>query len=263
MRARGSSLYVPGDSWLHRLDPLTKLGLALAAVALVFVLPAPPASLGLWLLLAAVLGSAGLLRALLPVLAGAGFLAVTFFVVQGLVYPGNLHPVLRAGPLVLYREGLLLGLLLALRLFDILTATALLVMATRPSDLVEALVRRGLSPRLGYVIVAVLQVIPAMVATASTILDAQRSRGMETEGSLAVRLRALLPLVTPLVTGSLLAAHERALALEVRGFSARGPRTFLREEAVGRGALLLRGLAALFLLLALLLRVAGGVGRWP
>ena len=45
----------------------------------------------------------------------------------------------------------------------------------------EDLERIGFSPKLGYVISSVFQIVPQMSGTMNTILDAQRSRGMETE----------------------------------------------------------------------------------
>lgn len=249
------SLYVPGDTWVHRLDPVTKLIMVVAAVALTFLLPGLLSQL---LILGAsllVLTGAGVLRRALPVFAGVAVIAVTFLLVQGLVYPGNLAPAVSLGPVTLYREGLLLGLRLALRLYNILAATLILVLVTSPSALVEALVRRGVSPRFGYVLISVLQIIPNMVASTQTIMDAQRSRGMETEGSLWVRLRAFIPLMGPFVTSSLIATEERALALEVRGFAGNRKPTFLNDEVIPPHAHVVRVLA----LLALLVGIGG---RW-
>ena len=55
----------------------------------------------------------------------------------------------------------------------------------------------------------------------NTITDAQRSRGLETEGSLLTRAKAFLPLISPVVMSSLINTRERAVALEVRGFAAK------------------------------------------
>jgi len=249
------SLYVPGDTWVHRLDPMTKLLMTVVGIGLTFLLPSLQGGTLLLVLLLAVLGSAGVLHRAAAVYVGVAIVAGTFLVVQGLVYPGNAVPALTLGPIVFYREGLLVGLRLALRLYNILSATLILVLVTHPSDLVEAVVRRGASPRLGYVIMAVLQVIPTMMATASTIMDAQRSRGLETEGSLWVRLKAFVPVMGPLVTGSLIATEERALALEVRGFSGEGRPTFLKEEVIPPYATAAR-------LVTVAALAAGIAGRW-
>ncbi|HEY8346030.1 MAG TPA: energy-coupling factor transporter transmembrane component T [Symbiobacteriaceae bacterium] len=249
------SLYVPGNTWVHRLDPVTKLIMAVVAVTLVFLLPGFGAAVALLAVSLGVLAAGGVLRRSVPVFAGVLVIALTFVVVQGLVYPGNQHPALTLGPITFYREGLLLGLRLTLRLFNILAATLVLILLTSPADLVESLVRRGVSPRFGYVLVSVLQIIPNMAAAAGTIMDAQRSRGMETEGSLWTRLRAFIPLMGPLVTSSLIATEERALALEVRGFSGNRKPTFLHEEVIPPYAWVIRALY----LTALILAIAG---RW-
>lgn len=72
-----------------------------------------------------------------------------------------------------------------------------------------------------------MQIIPRFQHKANTILDAQRSRGLETEGSFLIRTRALLPLVFPLLLGSIVDIEERAIALEVRAFGRSGPKTSL------------------------------------
>jgi energy-coupling factor transporter transmembrane protein EcfT len=119
-----------------------------------------------------------------------------------------------------------------------------------------ALTQHGLPASLTYIIVSTLQIIPQMQAKAGTIIDAQRSRGLETEGGLHRRIGALLPLVGPLVFGSLVDVEERAIAIEARGFKASRAKTSLLEipdSAPQR--LLRRGLVAVTILVI-------GVGLW-
>ena len=66
-------------------------------------------------------------------------------------------------------------------------------------------------------------------ARIQTIKEAQMSRGLKVEGNPLVRIKAFIPLITPLLLGSIIEAQERALALEARGFSAPVKKTFLRE----------------------------------
>jgi energy-coupling factor transport system permease protein len=92
-----------------------------------------------------------------------------------------------------------------------------------------ALNQRGLPASLTFVIISTLQIFPQMQAKASTIIDAQRSRGLETEGGIHKRMRALMPLVGPLVFGSLVDVEERAIAIEARAFKAKRAKTSLIE----------------------------------
>jgi energy-coupling factor transport system permease protein len=232
--------------------------LSVVLLVLIFIFPSAMGNAILLALSLSILASARLLKRVGPVFAGVAALAVTFFVIQGLVYPGNTTPFFSVGPVVFYREGGLFGLSLALRLYNILSATLILVLTTRPSDLVESLMRRGLSPRFGYVVISVLQIIPNMAASVATITDAQRSRGMETEGGLWIRVKAFIPLMGPLVTSSLIATEERALALEVRGFSGSRTHTFLHEEIIPKFAVAVRVLSLAVLLVGIAGRVVLG-----
>jgi energy-coupling factor transporter transmembrane protein EcfT len=79
------------------------------------------------------------------------------------------------------------------------------------------------------VIISSLQIIPQMQAKAQTIISAQRSRGLDTESSFLRRAGAIVPLVGPLVFGSLVEVEERAIAIESRGFTSTHVKTSLHE----------------------------------
>ena len=76
---------------------------------------------------------------------------------------------------------------------------------------------------------------PAMIG------ESQRARGLDTEGSFRARVRGLLPIVGPVIIGSLTDVEERSLALESRAFSRPGRRHLLwamPDETLGAGAAL-------------------------
>jgi energy-coupling factor transport system permease protein len=121
--------------------------------------------------------------------------------------------------------------------------------------MIENFVRRGFSPRFGYVFISVFQIIPQMTETMSTITDAQRSRGMETEGNLLVRVKAFIPLIAPVIMSSLINTKERALALEVRGFNSSRKKTFLNDEVKTAADKYLQILFVLMILTAIIGRI--------
>jgi len=217
--AGGLSLYAEGHSLLHRAHPLTKGVLTLSAIALAFTAPSATWVAGVLAVLLVLVAFAGVIRRLLAV-AVAILLPITvlLFVVQGFANASNRTVVFGLGPIVYYREGLAFAAFAALRIACLVCATFLFSFTTRPADISEALMQRGLSPRMGYVLQSALQIIPQTLEMAGRIQDAQRARGLETEGSLRRRARAYLPLMLPLVLSSLVATQERAMALEVRGF---------------------------------------------
>jgi energy-coupling factor transport system permease protein len=222
--------YVPGTSLLHRLHPLTKLTAAGLVIAATYLLPwllVPLALFGVLLALAASSGVAGrflaaVVRLLLPI-------TISLFLIQGILFPppGSITP-LPLGPVTLTLEGLVFALRTSTRLLAFAGTFLLLIETTHPADLVFSLTERGLPQSIGYILLVSLQLVPDMSARASAILEAQRSRGLETKGLLR-RVRALVPLVGPLVVGALVDVEERAMALESRAYTLQGPKASLRQ----------------------------------
>lgn len=227
------SLYLPGSSWLHRLHPLTKLVFSLSAAVIIFGGPGGWLSAILPGLLALVMlwraGLAGwVARTTLRLLA---FLAVVLFVVHGFLNPGNQTVLLQLGMFRLGREGLAYAALVVLRLAAASITSLLMVISTHPAHLVQALAEAGLPYDLAYLLGSPLLLLPQIAGRVQVIQAAQQARGLETQGGLLQRIRALFPLIAPLVFGSLVDVEERSLALEVRGFRAPNPKTSLHELA--------------------------------
>ncbi|GAB4202717.1 MAG: hypothetical protein OHK0022_26150 [Roseiflexaceae bacterium] len=251
------SVYVPRASLLHALHPLTKLAGAALVLTAVFALPWPAALPALLVLVLALAALGGVLPTLLRrLLLLLGPVICSLLLIQGLLFPPERLTPLTIGPLTLWAEGLRFALITAARLLTLTGTMLLLVQTTHPADLVAAFTALGVPRSVGYIILVALQLLPDMAARATAILEAQRSRGLETEGMLR-RLRSLPALVAPLIVGALVDVESRALALESRAFAAHGPKTtlrVLRDSPAQRAARwLLLGAAAALLLLRLTL----------
>jgi energy-coupling factor transport system permease protein len=218
----------PRVAGLRRLHPLTVLALCLVAVVAGATLPTTPLVLAVFgLVLLPLAAWADCTMAFLKTCAKitAPFL-LSLVLIQGFFTHGPTI-LFRLGPFGYTLEGLQIALLFAARLLTGLGSATLLMMVTRPDTLMRALVEHGLPNQIAYITVTTLQILPTFQARAQAILDAQRSRGLETEGALPTRVRALAPLVAPLIMSSLMEIEERAIALEARAFSREGPRTSL------------------------------------
>lgn len=100
---------------------------------------------------------------------------------------------------------------------------------TSMKDIIYGLEKSGISRKVTFVIASTIQLIPQMLLLSKTINDAQKARGIETEGGVWVRLRAFLPMIGPLVLSSIQQTEERVLALESRAFSAKATKTSIYE----------------------------------
>lgn len=222
--------FVAGSSWLHRRHPLTKflaLGLVLVAAFLL-----PPVVLPVMAVaIAAAAWSAGLLRPMARAMRIPAFLLLSILVVNALFYPGATDKLLTVGPLAVSREGLTFGLVSAGRVLVAFLASVAFLFTTLADDLLEAMIARGASHRIAFVVLSAVQMVPRMQARAGSILEAQQARGLSLQGSFIRRIRALVPLIGPVLLGSLVDVRERTFALEARGFGARPGRTAYRVVA--------------------------------
>lgn len=224
------SLYVDKDTYLTRMHPFTKLCYIFTAIVASLVagkLWAFAAFIGISLVM---LISGKIIRKVFPLIAISFTILITIFLIHGLFNHENATLLFAAGPLKFYQEGMLYALRISLNVLNMLLAFAVFVLTTRPVELVEDLERIGFSPKIGYVVSSVFQIVPQMSGTMNTIMDAQRSRGLGTEGSLLTRAKSFLPLISPVVMSSLINTRERAIALEIRGFEAGQKKTYLRED---------------------------------
>jgi energy-coupling factor transport system permease protein len=245
-----NSLYLPGNSWLHQLHPLTKLTFSLAAVVIIFGGPGDwlsailPGLLALWILWRAGLAwwvGRAILRLLAP-------LTMVLFLVHGFFNPLNQTILVEVGPFSVGQDGLAFASLIVTRLASTLAASLLLMASTHPTHLIQSLEEAGLPHGLAYLLGSPLLLLPQMAGRVQAIQAAQQARGLETQGNLFQRMRALFPLVAPLVFSAIVDVEDRALALEVRGFNAPNPKTRLTElldtqgqRAARWGMLLLAG----------------------
>jgi energy-coupling factor transport system permease protein len=249
----------PGPSAFHRLNPLTKATLAtVTAVAAVVLggLIGPALLVALAVVVPAIgAGVIGQLARLTVLLALP--IALSALLVNVFFFPGGTTVLFTIGPITATAEGVAFALEILARILAISGAITLFYLTTRPSDLVIDLERRGVSPRMAFVANASVQTVPAMVERAGQITAAQRARGLDTEGSVWRRIRGIVPIVGPVILGSIAEVEERSMALEARGFGRPGRRTLLWEppdtqaQAIARWALV-AGLAVL-----IVARVAG------
>jgi energy-coupling factor transport system permease protein len=229
--ARGipDSIGLPGPTAYHRLNPLTKATIATVTAVAAVVLGG---LIGPAVLVAVTVGVPAVAARVLGRLLRTSLLlalpvAVSVFLVNVFFFPGGSTVLLRLGPMTATAEGLAFALEILARILAISGAVTLFYLTTRPNHLVVDLERRGISPRVAFVANASVQTVPAMVDRAAMITDAQRARGLDTEGSIWRRLRGVVPIVGPVILGSIAEVEERTMALEARGFTRPGRRTLL------------------------------------
>jgi len=224
--------YIPSDSPIHRLDPRTKIISILIMSISIFLLKNIWSYSLLAIFLLAVILSAQLsikfvLRGLLPLL----WIIIFTFLLHLLFTPGS--PIASFGPLKITEEGLCLGAFIALRLIFLLLVTSLLTLTTSPEKLTKGLEFLLLplklvgmpSHKIAMMMTLSLRFVPLLLEEVDKLIKAQKSRGSDFSHRNPIkRIRAIIPIVVPLLGNLFRRADEFALAMESRAYDPDKPR---------------------------------------
>ncbi len=253
-------LYVPRSSWLHRLDPRTKLWGVLLITLAALLIPHLLLLAGLLIALHLILLSAQVPVARLrwvwarmaPLTLAILLLQPFFSASFGPAARGA--PLLALGPLRLTVGGILEGISFALRANVLAVVTTGLLLTTDQGRLVQGLVRLGLPYTWGLTFSLALRYLPTGYGLFVSIREAQQARGWQPEArNFLQRARAYLPVLVAVIIAALRLSDALAMALAARGFGSPRPRTVWREIrftgrdwlAVGLVTLLFVGLMGL------------------
>jgi len=243
----------PTSGGWRSLNPTTKLVIAFAMALVAFGVRGWTGPVSMLAIVISIAVVAGIGRSIRPYLLASVPLVASILLVNTFFFPGGTDVLVRLGPIAATGAGLTAGLQGTLRVVAFALSVAVFSLTTPTDDLLVDLEKRGLGRRAVFVIGTAIQTVPRMLERAAEIVESQRARGLDTEGSWLRRIRGVVPLAGPMVLGALGDIEERTLALEARAFSASGRRTIIRElpdNVVQRVARWVLGLGSIALVVA-------------
>ena len=210
--------YVPGNSLIHRLNPVTKIFLTIAICVAAFISGNLFFLAGLLvvdLLIGIIAGVAGktwtIFKGLLKI-------AIFLFVLQILLVRGG-TPVFW----IITDQGLLTAARVVIRLVVICMPLALVLAVTRVTDLTNSLVQVLHVPyQYAFTLSTAIRFIPQFLEEMAGIMEAQTARGVAFDKAKGLKkFSMILPLCAPLLISSVRRTDQTAAAAEVRGFRLR------------------------------------------
>lgn len=231
MSESDTSIYQPGESILHRMNPVTEIVLATCLSVVVFIVESYYVPLAFALVLVGLVFVARVHGLVLKLYAAVGVpFAFFLLLIQGiLLTPPDPTPLATVWGVTVWESGFNQARLIFLRVSVLILAFLLFATTAQPQRMRIALMDKGVPSKLAYVFIASLQIIPEIRDRAAAISDAQQARGLDTEADVRTRISSIVALLAPLLISTLIVANTRALALNARGFQATGPRTYLYE----------------------------------
>lgn len=242
-------------NFLKNLYPLTKFYLAVSLLISAFILPNYIYGYLLILICGVIVYFYGKLGIYLKrVFFSLFFLTLIIFALQGLMIPSN-EIMAKFGFITVYKAGIITAAKLTSKISALVSTVTMLTLVSKAKEFTVALEKKGLNSKAAFILLLSLQMIPEMKKQSDVIMDSQRSRGVETEGNVFVRFKALLPVFIPLVLGSIVNTEERAITLEARGFSIGEKRTILNELKETKNDKIVKIILVIFLILCIAWRI--------
>ncbi len=229
--------YLPGESFIHKLDPRTKILISILFIACLFIINkfigyTVVVVFLLSIILIAKVPFRFIFNGLKPIFLLIVLTAIlNIFMVRG----AEGTEVFSIGFLKAYPEGLSIAAFMAIRLILLIVGTSLLTLTTSPIELtdgIEKLLRpigKEMAHELAMMMTIALRFIPTLIDETDKIMKAQKARGADFEsGGIIKKAKSLVPLLVPLFISSFRRADELAMAMEARGYRGGAGRTRMK-----------------------------------
>ncbi|MGL9891990.1 energy-coupling factor transporter transmembrane component T family protein [Enterococcus sp. DIV0806c] len=229
--------YMPGDSFIHRLDPRAKLLASFYFIGIIFLANnwQTYALLAAFTLFAVFLSKVDIkffIRGIRPLI-----WLILFTVGLQVLFTSGGETYWSWGIFNITQFGVMNGLFIFCRFVLIIFMSTLLTLTTPPlelSDAIEYLLRplkvvRFPVHEVSLMLSIALRFVPTLMDETEKIMNAQRARGVDFgEGSLVQKMKAVIPLLIPLFVSSFNRAEDLATAMEARGYQGGEGRTKYR-----------------------------------
>ncbi|KGN02666.1 transporter [Clostridium novyi A str. 4570] len=232
--------YVPGESFIHKLDPRVKILLSIIYIINLFLINNFKGYIFVVAFTVAIIIISKvpfkyIYKGLKPVF----ILLIITALLNIFMTGGNSgeEPLWQWKFLKIYKAGLLLAGFMIVRLVFLIVGTSLLTLTTSPIELTDGL-EKLLNPfkkiglpahELAMMMTIALRFIPTLMDETDKIMKAQMARGADFEsGNLVSRAKNLVPLLVPLFISSFRRADELAMAMEARCYKGGEGRTRMK-----------------------------------
>jgi energy-coupling factor transport system permease protein len=124
---------------------------------------------------------------------------------------------------------------MTVRFIVLVESFSIFFLTTSPDMLGLSLEQMGIPYEFCFAFTTAIRFVPVLAEEAQTIIDAQRSRGLDIEGgNLMKRIRNYIPILIPLIVNAIRRSLELAEAMESRAWGATKKRTTLYVLKMGK-----------------------------
>lgn len=229
--------YIPGESFVHKMDPRAKILLSFAYIVGLFIVTNFKGYIFIVAFVAFTIFSAKLpfkyiykgLRPILILILITALLNIFMLDGKTKIFVWKF--------ITIYKEGVVTAALMVLRLVFLIVGTSIITLTTSPIELTDG-IEKLLSPfkrfgmpahELAMMMTIALRFIPTLIDETDKIMKAQMARGADFDsGNIIKKAKSLIPLLVPLFISSFRRADELAMAMEARCYRGGEGRTRMK-----------------------------------
>ena len=246
--------YIPGESFIHKLDPRTKILISFLFIISLFIIDKFVGYIFVVAFLALVVYIAKispryLYKGLKPV-----FLLIALTAILNIFMLREGRLIFHIGFIKIYESGISTAFFMAIRLILLIMGTSVLTLTTSPIELTDGI---EIAHELAMMMTIALRFIPTLIDETDKIMKAQKARGADFEtGGLIQKAKSLIPLLVPLFISSFRRADELAMAMEARCYRGGAGRTRMKVLKFTSKDFIAFGVFALLFVSSLIVRFA-------
>lgn len=230
--------YIPGDSFVHKLDARVKILLSILFIVDLFLINDFTGYIVIFaFVFLAIKISKIKFKYIYKGLKPIFILMLITALFNLFLTRGTGEPLFQWWIIKIYAEGIRTAVFMVLRLIFLIIGTSLLTLTTSPIELTDG-IEKLLGPfkkigvpahELAMMMTIALRFISTLMDETDKIMKAQKARGADFEtGSIIKRAKSLIPLLVPLFISSFRRADELAMAMEARCYRGGTGRTRMK-----------------------------------
>jgi energy-coupling factor transport system permease protein len=213
-------LYMDIDSVLHKLDPRTKLIIMLMSFAVAVMYMNIIVLAGLMLIVISY-GASGRVLSNLKRIRIVILMISVFSLIIWTIFRDS-----ESKWFIFSLEGFFYGIMNAIKINTMIISGMIFLSTTKIEEIAQGLVKLKIPYRGAFAFATAIRLVPMIVATSYTIIQAQKSRGLDLDsGTLLQKIKKYLPLMIPTIISVIRSTNIFSMALESKGFGYSNQRT--------------------------------------
>lgn len=244
-------LYLDKDTYMHRLDPRSKIFVMIATFCIALMFQSIPILLAVAMLVIGYGASGKILSNLNRIKLVLIMISLFSVVIWSVMGKGSTRLL---G--MITQEGLIYGIAMGIKLDVMIIAGMIFLSSTKIEELSLALQKLRIPYRVAFAFSTAIRLVPMIVSTTYIIMQAQKSRGLDLDsGNMLTRIKKYIPLLIPVFISVIRGTNVFAMALESKGFGYSDQRSSYLQIGYKTNDIVLLSSTLLLLLVSVYLKI--------